>query len=29
MIDYFLDHAERSGCDFVVGLARLETVQAG
>ncbi|MGK2913427.1 MAG: nucleotidyltransferase family protein [Porticoccaceae bacterium] len=28
MIDFFLREAQASGCDFVVGLARLETVQA-
>lgn len=28
IVDYFLEQANASGCDFVVGLARLETVQA-
>lgn len=28
MVDYFLTEARRSGCDFIVGVARLETVKA-
>jgi GTP:adenosylcobinamide-phosphate guanylyltransferase len=28
MVDYFLEQARQSGCDFVVGVARLETVKA-
>lgn len=28
IVDYFLEQAHSSGCDFVVGVARLETVQA-
>lgn len=28
IVDYFLEQASASGCDFVVGLAKLETVQA-
>lgn len=29
IVDHFLREAEASGCDFLVGMARLETVQAG
>lgn len=29
VVDYFLQHAQASGCDFVIGMARLDTVQAG
>ncbi len=29
IVDHFLQHAQASGCDFLVGLARLDTVMAG
>ncbi|WP_306478392.1 nucleotidyltransferase family protein [Methyloversatilis sp.] len=29
VVDYFLHHAQASGCDFLIGMARLDTVQAG